>query len=95
MGKRKLTDREEDDAPKPSGDGPTIGQQTSHIKNKLVRSERYQRLKHEENKKKKADRIKKRKEEAKAEELGLPPPPKAIPKVIILHRHLFFNVYSL
>ena len=82
MGKRKAEDMDGDDAPPPppSG-GMTIGMQTSGIKNKQVRSERYHKLKHEANKKKKADRRRKQKEIAKAEELGVEPPPKQIPKV--------------
>lgn len=92
MGKRKQADRDDDDGPGPS-DGPaTIGQKTSFIKNKLVRSERYHKLKHEEKKKKKIERKKRQNEAAKAEELGLPPPPKAIPKV---GRHFFPRLFSI
>jgi hypothetical protein len=46
MGKKR--DRDDDDGvPVPSGPA-TIGQQTSGIKNKLVRSETYAKLKHKQ-----------------------------------------------
>jgi len=80
MGKRKAEDADGGD-PMPSGGAPTVGQQTSFIKNKVVRSMRYQKLKHENNKKKKAERKKREKELARAEDLGLEPPPKKVPKV--------------
>jgi ribosome production factor 1 len=83
MGKRKAVDAD-DDAPGPSAAdaAPTVGQRTSGIKNKRVRSEKYQKLKHEQNKKRGADRRKRQKEVARAEELGLPPPARAVPKTI-------------
>ena len=60
MVKRKAADADGDDAG-PASVGPgTVGQRTSTIKNKLVRSEKYQKLKHEQ-----------KKATVKAEELGL------------------------
>ena len=59
-----------------------MGQQTSYIKNKQVRAARYQELKHKLKKKKAADRRRRQKEEAKAEELGIAPPPRQTPKTI-------------
>ncbi|GAB4823717.1 hypothetical protein N2152v2_010763 [Parachlorella kessleri] len=81
MGKRKAEDADGGD-PMPSDGAPTVGQQTSFIKNKVVRSMRYQKLKHEKNKKKKAERKKREKELARAEDLGLEPPLKKVPKTI-------------
>ncbi|PSC71393.1 Ribosome production factor 1 isoform A [Micractinium conductrix] len=83
VGKRRRDD--DDDGPGPSGGSeaaPTIGQQTAHIKNKQVRGARYVKLKHEKSKAKKKKRAIVAKEAAKAEELGLPPPEKAVPKTI-------------
>ena len=60
---------------------PTIGMQTAHIRNKIVRSQKYNKLRHEQKKAKKKERLKKAQQIAKAEELGLEPPPKAVPKV--------------
>ena len=85
MVKRKARDNDDDDAGPSTSTAKTaatIGQLTSGIKNKQVRSERYQKLKHEANKKKKLDRKKRQKEVAKAEELGLAPPVRQIPKTI-------------
>jgi ribosome production factor 1 len=65
----------------PEGQPATVGQQTSHIANKQVRSQQYHKLKHEKNKKKKSERKRRQREAAKADELGLPPPPKMEPKV--------------
>lgn len=62
-------------------DAATVGQQTSGIKNKLVRSSKYHKLKHEKSKKKRIERKKRKQEYAKAEELGLEPPVKQVPKV--------------
>ena len=82
MGKRKAGDMDgDDDRPPPPPGGPSIGQLTAGIANKQVRSQRYHKLKQEKDKKKKVDRKKKEREAAKAEELGLPPPVKQIPKV--------------
>eukprot|EP00775_Hariotina_reticulata_P008898 gene8898-9075_t len=61
---------------------PTLGQQTSHIKNKLVRAELYDKLKHKQKKQKKAARNKRAAEEARAEELGLQPPPRKQQKTL-------------
>mmetsp|Transcript_33366 Transcript_33366/g.73774 ORF Transcript_33366/g.73774 Transcript_33366/m.73774 type:complete len:347 (+) Transcript_33366:113-1153(+) len=86
--KRRDDDDGDDDRPGPSGqnnkggEGPTVGQQTNHIKNKQVRSEMYSKLKHKAKKKKKAERLKRQKEEEKAVRSGLEPPPKKIPKTI-------------
>eukprot|EP00798_Chlamydomonas_sp_ICE-L_P012221 gene12221-15352_t len=84
-GKRKRDDDDDDDggdAPSSSQGGPTIGMLTSGIKNKLVRSELYAKLKHTQAKKKGSDRRKRQKEELKMEKEGLEPPPKRIPKTI-------------
>jgi ribosome production factor 1 len=79
MRKRKADDSNVKPA---SADGaPTVGQQTSEIKNKLVRSSKYHKLKHEKSKQKRIQRKKRRQEIAKAEELGLEPPAKQVPKV--------------
>lgn len=71
------------DAAGPSSSaGPTtIGQQTSHIKNKQVRSAKYGKLKHEAKKAKKKARKAREAEATRAAELGLEPPPKPVPKV--------------
>ncbi|KAK3285637.1 Ribosome production factor 1 [Cymbomonas tetramitiformis] len=65
-----------------AGDGPSIGQQTSHIKNKQRRTDLYGKLK----KKKKDEKVKEREKRAKvaaeAIELGQLPPPKQIPRTI-------------
>jgi ribosome production factor 1 len=60
---------------------PTIGQQTAHIRNKIVRGTKYAKLKHEKNKSKKKERARKQKEIERAEALGIEPPPKPVPKV--------------
>lgn len=81
LGKKRQRD-EDDDGPGPSGNqAPTVGQQTSHIKNKQVRGAKYAKLKHEKNKLKKKERALREKEVARAEELGIEPPPKPVPKV--------------
>jgi hypothetical protein len=47
MGRKREREERGDDEPGPSGRGPaSVGQQTSFIKNKLVRSEKYAQLKH-------------------------------------------------
>ncbi|KAF6265572.1 anticodon-binding protein [Scenedesmus sp. NREL 46B-D3] len=65
-----------------SGSKATVGQQTSHIKNKLVRAELYAKLKHKQKKQKKVERKKRDAEAARAEELGLEPPPKKQQKTL-------------
>jgi hypothetical protein len=72
---------DDDDGPPPLTGPPSIGQQTAGIANKMVRSERYQKLKHEKSKKKKQERKKREREEDKLVAQGLEPPPKKIPKV--------------
>lgn len=82
MPKRKTkpgSDDDGDDSTRPS-EGASVGQQTSFIGNKLVRSQRYQKLKHEQKKKKRIERKKRQKEIEKAEELGLPAPARQEPK---------------
>ena len=87
MKKRKLEDSA-DEAPTTSM--PTnaatrvsnIGAKTSHIKNKMVRSQKYHALKYEKNKEKKKLKKKKEKELARAYQQGLPLPPKEEPKTI-------------
>ncbi|GAX73016.1 hypothetical protein CEUSTIGMA_g468.t1 [Chlamydomonas eustigma] len=79
--------REDDDdtsmpGPSGKGEGPSIGQQTSIIKNKQSRGELYAKLKHKQKKTKKAERKKRQKESEQAEKEGLEPPPKRIPKTI-------------
>ncbi|KAG2500317.1 hypothetical protein HYH03_001893 [Edaphochlamys debaryana] len=69
---------DDDDGERAKRKGGTIGQQTSFIKNKLKRSELYQKLKHQKEKTKAKERRKKQKEAAKAEEMGLEPPPKPV-----------------
>ncbi len=59
----------------------TVGQQTSHIRNKLVRAELYAKLKHKKKKDKKTERKKRDAEAAKAESLGLQAPPRQAQKV--------------
>jgi len=86
MVKRKASEIDDDDRHPPSSGPLSVGQQTSHIGNKMVRSERYQKLKHEKKKQKKIVRKKKQRELAKAEELGLPAPAKQVPKVY--HKHI-------
>ncbi|PRW33197.1 Ribosome production factor 1 [Chlorella sorokiniana] len=80
MGKRQRDD--DDDGPPTIGPDATIGQKTSFIKNKIVRSEKYNKLRHEAKRDKKKARKARQKEEARAEELGIEPPPKAVPKTI-------------
>eukprot|EP00882_Tetradesmus_deserticola_P023221 GHRQ01025266.1.p1 GENE.GHRQ01025266.1~~GHRQ01025266.1.p1 ORF type:complete len:255 (+),score=124.50 GHRQ01025266.1:23-766(+) len=65
-----------------SGSNATLGQQTSHIKNKLVRAELYAKLKHKQKKQKKVERKRRDAEAARAEELGLEPPPKKQQKTL-------------
>lgn len=50
-----------------------------------VRGAKYAKLKHEKNKAKKKERAKRAAEVARAEELGLEPPPKPVPKASALH----------
>jgi len=67
------------------GDGahqPLPAKTVSHIKNKMVRSQQYHKLKHERNKEKKKLREKKKKEEAKLVAQGLPVPEKPVPHTI-------------
>ena len=45
---RHFTRREDDARPSQSSEPPTVGQQTSYIKNKLARSEMYSKLKHKQ-----------------------------------------------
>ena len=78
MGKRERDD--EDEGPSTSGPNATIGQKTSFIKNKIVRSEKYATLRHEKTKLKRKERAKRQKEIEKAEGLGEEPPPKPVPK---------------
>jgi hypothetical protein len=80
MVKRKDRDNDEE-GPSTSGQPLTIGQQTSHIANKIVRGTKYAKLKHEKNKAKKKARAQRKKEIERAEELGIEPPPKPVPKV--------------
>uniref|UniRef100_A0A7R9VIK0 Brix domain-containing protein n=1 Tax=Chlamydomonas euryale TaxID=1486919 RepID=A0A7R9VIK0_9CHLO len=87
MGRReggaRSRDGDRDDEAPPADKGPaSIGQQTSHIRNKLARSEMYAKLKHKHKKEKKKERKKRQKDEAAAEKEGLEPPPKRIPKTI-------------
>ncbi|GLC42365.1 Ribosome production factor 1 [Pleodorina starrii] len=65
-------------AAKGAAGGGTIGQQTSGIRNKQKRSELYHKLKHQKEKSKAKERRKRQKEVARAEELGLEPPPKPV-----------------
>lgn len=80
MGKRKQ--RDDDDGPAPSAETASIGQLTSHIANKQKRSDAYAKLKHKKQKAKRTERKKQQAAVAKAEELGLEPPAKKIPKTI-------------
>lgn len=81
MAKRSREDME-DGVPAASPGGATVGQQTSYIKNKLVRAEAYAKAKHKAKKAKKAERLKRRKEDEKATQLGLEPPPRKQQKTI-------------
>ena len=60
----------------------SIGDKTSKIRNKMVRSQQYHKLKHEKNKEKRMLKRKREKESKRAEELGLPIPEKEKPKTI-------------
>lgn len=60
----------------------TVGQFTAGIKNKVVRSELYDQLRHEKAKLKKQQRVARRKAEEKAVELGQEPPPRKTPRTI-------------
>lgn len=80
MSKRKAGEMDGEDGPSTSGPA-SLGQQTAHIRNKQVRSERYHKLKHEAKKKKKVERKRRQAEDARAEELGLPPPERQQQKV--------------
>ena len=60
---------------------PTIGMQTSGIANRIVRSAKYAKLRHEKAREKKKRRAQATKEAERAAALGLAPPPKAVPKV--------------
>lgn len=66
----------------PPDSSASTGMMTSHIKNKMKRSEMYQKLKAKAKKLKKEVRKKKQKEAEKAEQLGLEAPPKQIPRTI-------------
>lgn len=85
MGKRNPVVKSKDE---PSSELPTVGQQTAHIKNKLVRSKQYNELRHQKNKKKKVERKKRQRDETKAIEQGLEPPPKRLPKTLENTREL-------
>lgn len=81
--KRKRDGGDDSPAEKPKpASAATIGQQTSHIKNKQVRGELYAKLKHKKQKSKKVVRMKRQKAAELAEKQGLEPPPKQIPKTI-------------
>ena len=91
--KRKVDDVEEErpgdegpgqtsDSGMPSHANQSIGERTSHIRNKMVRSQQYHKLKHEKKKEKKLLKRKREKEIARAEQLGLPVPEKETPKTI-------------
>eukprot|EP00884_Botryococcus_braunii_P010775 jgi/Botrbrau1/1969/Bobra.0052s0012.1 len=80
--KRTRTATAGDDDVDVAKDGPTIGQQTSQIGNKIVRSQKYAKLKQKKNKEKKIQREKQQKAAAKAADLGLEGPPKKIPKTL-------------
>lgn len=60
----------------------TVGQRTSHIKNKIKRSELYAKLLHEKKREKRKQRKKAAAEISKALELGQEPPTKQQPKTI-------------
>jgi hypothetical protein len=79
------SESEEEEGLKPKGkpgSEPSIGQQTSYIKNKEARSELYSKLKHKQQKKKRMERKKRQQAHDQAVKEGLEPPPKQIPKVI-------------
>ncbi|KAG1657804.1 hypothetical protein FOA52_006580 [Chlamydomonas sp. UWO 241] len=82
-GKRGTTreDAEENDEPR-SREAPSIGDQTSGIKNKLARSEMYAKLRHKAQKTKKMEKKKRQKVEEAMVKDGLEPPPKRVPKTI-------------
>lgn len=65
-----------------SSEPATVGQRTSHVRNKQARSELYAELKHKAKKAKKAARKKRDAEEAKAAQLGLQPPPRQQQKTL-------------
>ena len=85
---RKKRDRDAVHAtgPESAGEGDEAGaapsKTVSHIRNKMVRSQQYHKLKHEKNKEKKKLREKKKKEEAKLVAQGLPVPEKPVPHTI-------------
>jgi hypothetical protein len=88
--------RDEDGMEALAGRPKSIGEQTSMIGNKMVRSQRYAKLRHEKSKAKKSERMKKRKEDEKAEKLGLEPAPKQTPKVTCMHvMHLLLVVLQM
>ncbi|KAF5836597.1 anticodon-binding protein [Dunaliella salina] len=80
--KRSGDDSDGEDGPSTSGKEATVGMRTSHIKNKLVRSEMYAKLRSKDKKKKKAERTKRQKEDEKAMKSGLEPPPRKQQKTI-------------
>eukprot|EP00879_Flechtneria_rotunda_P032292 GHRR01035473.1.p1 GENE.GHRR01035473.1~~GHRR01035473.1.p1 ORF type:complete len:215 (+),score=76.96 GHRR01035473.1:367-1011(+) len=82
MSKKRQRDTEQPAANAPAHLAATLGQQTSHVKNKLVRAELYGKLKHKQKKQKRAERKKRQAEAARAEELGLEPPPKKQQKTL-------------
>jgi len=65
-----------------SQDVATIGQRTSHIRNKMWRSEVYGKLLHEKKREKRKQRKKLAEEREKAIEAGQVPPPKPEPKTL-------------
>jgi ribosome production factor 1 len=89
MPKRKERDGGSDDdraPPRPEAGGApgsaSIGAQTAHIGNKIVRSARYAKLRHDAAKAKKSARKARDREAERAERAGLPAPPQAEPKTI-------------
>lgn len=76
--RKRKADADEDE---PALSGPlTVGQLTSGIGNKRVRSDKYHQLKRAQDKEKRAERTKRQKAYEEAKEQGLEPPPKAVPK---------------
>ncbi|CAL5229421.1 g12743 [Coccomyxa viridis] len=60
----------------------TVGQLTSHIKNKQVRADQYGKLRHKAKKEKGIQRKKRQEEQLKAEQLGIEGPKRQIPRTI-------------
>mmetsp|Transcript_6379 Transcript_6379/g.17852 ORF Transcript_6379/g.17852 Transcript_6379/m.17852 type:complete len:365 (-) Transcript_6379:419-1513(-) len=80
--KSRMAGDSDEENPNEKSAGTTVGMLTAPIRNKLVRGEAYAQLKKEKKKLKREARQKRQKEADKAEEEGVEPPPKQIPRTL-------------